>query len=114
MSTPTADIFVTDYSANSIKVEGADTIHYEPQLRELGGSKNARLKGGKGWIFSAKRREQVEDLVARIRSGSEPRSDPLKSQTLVLLNKIDRDIKKLSLEDQKEVIEHMRKTFHLF
>ena len=34
-----------------------------PNFKKLGGRYNPRLKCGQGWVFSAKKRDEVEDLV---------------------------------------------------
>lgn len=53
---------VLDYSEKAVVVIG-DTKNIKEQLKELGGRFNARLSCGAGWIFSAKKRADVESLV---------------------------------------------------
>lgn len=56
---------VVDYSEKAFAVIG-DTKDIKDQLGALGGRYNPRLKCGKGWIFSKKRRAQVDQLLASI------------------------------------------------
>lgn len=53
---------IVNYSEKSIAVIG-DTKEYKEQLKQLGGSFNTRLSCGAGWIFSAKKRAEVENLI---------------------------------------------------
>ena len=53
------DIEIAEYSDKSFVVRG-DTKPIKECLKALGGKWNPYLKGGKGWIFSNSRREEVE------------------------------------------------------
>lgn len=52
-----------DYSDKSFVVRGEDTKKYKEELKNLGGRFNKNLNGGSGWIFSNKRREEVESFL---------------------------------------------------
>lgn len=56
------DIKIIDYSEKSIAVIGDSMAFYKP-LKKLGGSWNRGLSCGPGWIFSAKKRAQVEAIL---------------------------------------------------
>ena len=58
---------IIDYGARSIVVIG-DTKPFKVSLKTLGGYFNPRLSCGPGWLFSRKRRNEVEALVNRINS----------------------------------------------
>ena len=60
---------VIDYGARSIVVIG-NTKPFKVSLKTLGGYFNPRLTCGAGWLFSRKRRNEVEELVKRINSMS--------------------------------------------
>lgn len=53
---------IVNYSEKAIAVIG-DTKEIKDQLKQLGGSFNSRLSCGVGWIFSAKKRAEVENLI---------------------------------------------------
>lgn len=53
---------IVNYSEKSIAVIG-DTREIKDQLKQMGGSFNSRLSCGAGWIFSAKKRADVENLI---------------------------------------------------
>ena len=106
------DLMVSDYTEKSIKVEGAATRDYMPQWKSLKGRYNSRLKGGPGWIFSQTKREDLLQMVDDIRSGVIEPSDPLKSTTITLIDKISSNMKDLKPDDRREVFEHMKATFH--
>jgi len=57
--TPNFEILA--YSNKSFVVRG-DTKPMKKELKEAGGRWNPNLKGGAGWIFGNKRKEQVEVL----------------------------------------------------
>jgi hypothetical protein len=54
---------IIDYSAKAIAVVG-DTKPIKDELKKLGGKFNPKLSCGAGWIFSAKKREDVEKLLS--------------------------------------------------
>jgi len=106
------DLMVSDYSEKSIKVEGAATRDYIPQWKSLKGRFNNRLKGGPGWIFPKTKKEELLQIIEDIRSGSVESTNPLKSTTITLIDKISSNIKDLSPSDRSEVFEYMKSTFH--
>ena len=62
---------IEDYSENAIAVFG-DTKEISARLASLGGKFNPVLKGigeqrRPGWIFSKKRREEVDKLISQVR-----------------------------------------------
>jgi len=60
-------ITIEDYTEKSIVVRGEDTKEIKEKLQELNGKYNPNLEGGPGWIFSKKRREEVEDLIKSVK-----------------------------------------------
>jgi hypothetical protein len=62
-------IVVEVYSEKAIAVFGDNLRNWASQLEQLGGKENPRLKGTNnttryGWIFSIKRKEEIERAVA--------------------------------------------------
>jgi len=106
------DLMVSDYSEKSIKVEGAATRDYMPQWKSLKGRFNNRLKGGPGWIFPKTKKEELLQIIDDIRSGVIEPSDPLKSSTISLIDKLSSNMKELKPSDRIEVFEYMKSTFH--
>lgn len=60
---------LVDYSVKAFAVYG-DSRHFSEIFKERGGYFNAHLKEGPGWIFSKKRRQEIEDVISR-----EPQSE---------------------------------------
>lgn len=58
-----SDIRIVDYSEKAIAVYG-DTRQFADTFKTFGGYFNARLKEGPGWVFSKKRRTEIENLLA--------------------------------------------------
>ncbi len=56
------ELKVVDYSEKAIVVTG-NTKLFKTEIKKLGGRYNPRLKCGQGWVFSSKKRDEVEDLV---------------------------------------------------
>ena len=56
-------ISVESYNEKSFAVYG-DTKRYKETLKAFGGKWNKNLKGRKGWIFSNKKRKQVDDWLS--------------------------------------------------
>lgn len=50
---------IINYSAKAVAVIG-DTKTIKEQLKAMGGKFNPRLSCGTGWIFSAKKRAEIE------------------------------------------------------
>jgi hypothetical protein len=65
MSTKFTNITISNYSSNSIAVEG-ETKKYKEDLKKLGGKYNANLKNGPGWIFS---KSSEKDVISFINGG---------------------------------------------
>lgn len=61
--TLTSNVKIVDYSEKAIAVYGAPR-HLAESFRQSGGYFKSRLKEGPGWVFSEKRRTQVETLLA--------------------------------------------------
>jgi len=106
------DLLVSDYSEKSIKVEGSATKDFLPEWKALGGRYNSKLKGGPGWIFSTKKKDKLLEVINNIRAGEIEPSDPLKSSTLSMIDKLSTNIRDLSPQDRREVFEYMKSTFH--
>jgi len=107
------DLLITDYSDKSLKVEGEATKSFIPEWKSLGGRFNKNLEGGPGWIFSKKREEELLKIIEGIKTGNIIPSDPAKSSLKSLVDKIDRDMKRLSDNDRRELREYIRSTFYL-
>ena len=58
-------IQMINYSDRAIALTG-DTKEYKDELKAAGGSFNARLSCGAGWIFSKRREAELVALVARL------------------------------------------------
>lgn len=58
-------IQMINYSERAIALTG-DTKEYKAELKAAGGSFNARLSCGAGWIFSKRREAELVALVARL------------------------------------------------
>ena len=56
-------INIIDYSARAFAVVG-DTKAVKDELKRMGGSFNSKLSCGAGWIFSNKKRAEVEKFIA--------------------------------------------------
>lgn len=56
------ELKVENYSEKAIVVTG-NTKLFKTEFKKLGGRFNPRLKCGQGWVFSAKKRDDVEALV---------------------------------------------------
>ncbi len=106
------DLLVSDYSEKSVKVEGKATKDFLPEWKKLHGRFNNHLKGGPGWIFSVKQKEGLLTVIDQIRAGEIEPSDPLKSSTLSLIDKVSSNIRDLSPTDRLEAIDYIRATFH--
>ena len=52
-----------DYSERSFVIFGDDTKIHKDKLKELGGKYNSNLSIGKGWIFSKKSQEKVNEWM---------------------------------------------------
>lgn len=57
------NIRIVDYSEKAIAIYG-DTRQLADTFKNLGGYFNAGLKDGPGWVFSKKRRNEIENLLA--------------------------------------------------
>lgn len=55
-----SSITIQDYSDRSIVVFGTDTKKYKDKLKEMGGKYNGNLSVGPGWIFSNKKKEEIQ------------------------------------------------------
>lgn len=62
MSTKFTNITISNYSSNSIAVEG-ETKKYKEDLKKLGGKYNANLKNGPGWIFPKTSEKDVTSFI---------------------------------------------------
>jgi hypothetical protein len=63
-----ASIVVEHYSEKAIVVR--NTLEHHGQIMtELGGTFNEKLKGGRGWIFSKFKVNQVKSIVEKLNSG---------------------------------------------
>ncbi len=65
---------IIGYSDKAIAVTG-DTRKIAAELRALGGRFNSRLSCGPGWIFSARKRAEIEALLAGSRTDTQARPE---------------------------------------
>lgn len=72
-------ITVIKYSEKAIAVIG-NTKPIKDGLKELGGSFNPRLSCGAGWIFSAKKQQQVIDYLRSIKEQQDNAQEELKEE----------------------------------
>ena len=69
------DITIDDYvgksgiAGKSFVIRGDDTKRFKDQLRAAGGKFNPMLDGGPGWIFSVKKKEEIQVLLDQIQGG---------------------------------------------
>lgn len=73
-----SNVHIVDYSEKAIAVYG-DTRQLADSFRSLGGYFNTRLKEGPGWVFSKKRRSEVEDLLRQYLSAHTTEIQSIKS-----------------------------------
>jgi hypothetical protein len=109
------DIFVSEYSDKSFKVEGKDTKDYRHVWKSLGGRFNFRLKGGPGWVISKKKEDELLLKVDQIRSGVIDVVDveeELKVKTLKLIDLAAKNMKQMPSEDRKELHDYIKATFY--
>jgi hypothetical protein len=59
---------IIEYNERSFAVIGEETKNIITELKELGGGYNRYLKCGAGWIFSNKRRDDVEKLITQLQA----------------------------------------------
>lgn len=59
-------LLLKDYSERSFVIYGDDTKVHKDMLKELGGKYNANLSIGKGWIFSKKSQDKVEEWLKTV------------------------------------------------
>lgn len=74
------EIQVIDYSEKAFAVVG-DTKPIKDKLKDLGGSFNARLTCGPGWIFSKKRLDAVTEYLKEYTGGTPAQSETQEEQT---------------------------------
>lgn len=67
----TPAVKIIDYSEKAFAVVG-DTKPIKDNLKSLGGRYNKRLSCGAGWIFSAKKRADVDAFLATCNGGATP------------------------------------------
>jgi hypothetical protein len=101
---------IIDYSAKAIAVVG-DTKPIKNELKKLGGKFNPRLSCGAGWIFSAKKREEVEKLLSL---GIVPEKSSEKAQKQRTINDnelLDEYVAEHARHAQGEYLDYFRKKF---
>ena len=106
------EFVISDYSEKSLKVEGEATKSFIPEWKSVGGRFNRNLKGGPGWIFPKTKETELLNIIEKIRNGDTAPSDPIKSSTKGLIDKISRDMQNLSPEDRLEMREYIKSTFY--
>ena len=58
---------ISDYSDKCIVLRGEETRQIKNNLIQLGGKFNPNLKDGAGWIFTVKKRTEVENLIKNLK-----------------------------------------------
>jgi len=80
------ELYLDTYSDRSFVVRGTSTKSYKENLKKLGGKWNSNLKDGEGWIFSIKRKEEVEKFIKETMTGLLPSPSQKKSTEEILQN----------------------------
>ena len=90
-----SSITIQDYSERSIVVFGIDTKKYKDKLKEMGGKYNGNLSVGPGWIFSNKKKEEVQtwydNLITSVFEDKEKTSEieMLREENIKLKKKLE-------------------------
>lgn len=90
-----SSITIQDYSERSIVVFGTDTKKYKDKLKEMGGKYNGNLSVGPGWIFSNKKKEEVQtwydNLITSVFEDKEKTSEieMLREENIKLKKKLE-------------------------
>jgi hypothetical protein len=102
-----AEIRIIDYSKLSIAVYNVPK-KYEENFKQLGGLHNPKLSDGAGWLFHAKDRKKVEELVALANSGSlspipavEKKKEAMEVTVMELLKRVEKLESEVSLLSQR-------------
>ena len=88
------NILIENYSEKAIKIYG-DTKPIKDALRDAGAKFNPYLKGGPGWIASAKKRETFEAIIY-----SAPTSAPVNLATVTM------EAPKVVVQEAPKVVVH--------
>lgn len=72
---------IINYSEKAVAVIG-DTKEIKEQLKAMGGKFNPRLSCGAGWIFSAKKRAEIEKVLKDAEDGTTPETAKKTAVTL--------------------------------
>lgn len=73
-SGPQGHFQIVDYSEKAVALIG-DTKQISGELKRIGGRFNSRLSCGPGWIFSARKRAEIEALLAGSRTDAQARPE---------------------------------------
>jgi len=97
-----SSITIQDYSERSIVVFGTDTKKYKDKLKEMGGKYNGNLSVGPGWIFSNKKKEDIQSWYDNLilstfeeKEKNMSENDILREENAKLKKKIDELMEKL-------------------
>lgn len=97
-----SSITIQDYSERSIVVFGTDTKKYKDKLKEMGGKYNGNLSVGPGWVFSNKKKDDIQswydNLILNTFEEKEKNASEieiLRDENIKLKKKIDELMEKL-------------------
>jgi hypothetical protein len=96
------DITIEDYSEKAIVVRG-ETRPHKDKIKELGGTWNAKLRDGPGWIFPKTKRSAIlQWLSTGTVVPDTPRRNNVETRQVVeenMLEKITRNMDKFSISE---------------
>ena len=104
-----ANIKLEIYSDASFVLRGSETKDYKEKIKELGGRWNAKLRGGRGWIFSNKREKSVKewlDSIGKKKSKSQISQELANNEILKKITELEIQVKKMS-ELIEKVTDHL-------
>lgn len=64
IATKHTDIRIVDYSEKAFAVYG-DTQQFANEFKDLGGYLNPRLRDGEGWVFSKRKKPEIQEPIVR-------------------------------------------------
>lgn len=106
-------LYLEDYSEKAIVIRKKPELKtppsvYKDELISLGGKYNPNLQGGSGWIFSKKKKEQIELFMEAGIEGVQKAKKKTEMSTFFL--DIEKKFESLSLETEKhELVDKLKK-----
>jgi hypothetical protein len=106
-------LYLEDYSEKAIVLRKKPELKtppvvYKDELVSLGGKYNPNLQGGSGWIFSKKKKEQLEAFMQDGNEGVQKAKK--KAEMSTFFSDIEKKFESLSLETEKhELVDKLKK-----